>query len=96
MVAQRAKDLTGSLGDGRWIPGMLSGLKVWRCHKLQLEPVVAKAGPSASVGAALVQPLVWELPYVAGVAEEKKSTGGKKLLGKFYRNGLSKIVFPDW
>ena len=58
------------------ILALLSGLRIWHCHKLQCT-LQMQLGSSVAVAvaqapaAAAIQPLAQELPYVAGAAVNK-------------------------
>ena len=46
----------------------LNGSRIWRCRELWCRPAAI----------APIQPLAWDLPYVAGVALKKKGKKKKK------------------
>ena len=68
------------------VPGLLSGLRIWRCHKLwhrrcSLDPELLWlwCRPAA---AAPIQALAWELPYAAGAAVKKINKKWAELKGQ--------------
>ena len=74
--------------DADSIPG-LSGLRVWRCHKLNVrctygQDLVLPWLWCRPIAAPLIWPLAWELPYAAGAAVKKKKNG-KTNLNAHYR-----------
>ena len=62
----------------------LTGLRIWRCHKLQytsqmrLGSGVTMAVAYRLAAAALIQLLGWEFPYAAGVALKRKKIKTKQ------------------
>ena len=50
---------------------LLSGLSIWRCHKLWFRSQML-LGSGIAVAAALIQPLAWEFPYASGAALERR------------------------
>ena len=60
-MAQRIKNPTQREDVGLTLAS-LSGLRIWRCHKLWCQ----------SAAATPVQPLAWEFPYATGAAIKKK------------------------
>ena len=75
IVAQWVKNTTSIHEDLGFIPGLVYGLRIWRCHKLQLQ--VADAAQilrccGCGCGIVLIRLLARELPYSAGVALKRK------------------------
>ena len=66
----------------------LSGLRVWHYHELQCS-LQTRLGSEVDVpvsrpaAAALIRPLVWELPCAMSAALKKKKKKKKKKLGHF-------------
>ena len=83
---------------------LVSGLRIWNCHKLQgrsqmrLRFGVAMAMVTIET-VAMIWPLAWELPYVAGATQKKEKiyiyiyTPKKLLLGD--KEVLTLIIFQE-
>ena len=90
VAAQWVKNLTSIHEDAGSNPG-LTGLRIQHCcsqgvgHRCGWDLVLLWLLPRpAAVALALIQPLVWELPYAAGAAFKKKKRKEKKKVKKMY------------
>ena len=77
IVAQQVKNPTGIHEDEGSIPGLIQWVtdaaSCGVCHSCGSNPVLLWLWQWLEA-AGLMRPLVWELPYAAGVAPEKKQT----------------------
>ena len=82
-MAQWLRNLTRNHEVVGSIPGLLSGLRIQRCHELWCR-LQTWSDPTLlwlwcrPVAAAPIRPLAWEPPYAPGVAQEMAKRPKKK------------------